>query len=244
MSRFLHTLFMAITLSVSCIGETIIISPHAALAQQSKEEAFDFNILAQPLASALDAYSSVTGETAVYDASLATGRRSSEVRGRFTASAALDLLLIGSGLVVQYSSAEAFVLVPEAPGDESTGTPSTIASAAMAQLDAAERGYSALIQASIGRALCATPETLPGGYRLAIRFDIDAAGQFAGVQLLGSTGNHQRDEAVYLALKGVSVGVPPPSYMQQPFTVVLLPRSSGGIVHCPVSADSAAGTGK
>lgn len=202
-----------------------------ALAQQPPQILFD--IPAQPLASALDAYSATTGLMAVYNGNLAAGRLSNAIRGRLTPQAALPLLLKGTGLVAEYTSSEAFVVVPGL--DESLiKLPSAIASAAIARQDAIERRYSAMMQDSVTDALCAQPLTRPGSYRAAISFWIGAGGEMLRVKLLSSTGDQQRDAAILDVAGRASVGEPPPARMAQPFTMVVLPQSSGGTIDCPV----------
>lgn len=203
-----------------------------ALAQQPPQILFD--IPSQPLASALDAYSATTGIMAAYNGNLAAGRLSNAVRGRLTPQAALPLLLKGTGLVAEYTSAEAFVVM-SGPDDTSLiKMPSAIASAAIARQDAIERRYSAMMQESVTDALCAQPVTRPGSYRAAISFWIGATGEMLRVKLLSSTGDQQRDAAILDVAGRASVGEPPPARMAQPFTMVVLPRSSGGSIDCPV----------
>jgi hypothetical protein len=53
---------------------------------------------------------------------------------------------------------------------------------------------------------------------------------------LSSTGDRQRDTAILGTLQHLKlVGGQPPASMAQPFTVIVLPRSSGGVIDCPAS---------
>jgi len=202
-----------------------------AAAQQEPTAAFD--IPAQPLASALDAYSAATGLVAVYNGRLAAGRTSNAVRGTFAPELALHLLLKDSGLVAQHTTTSAFVVIP-APDDPALRrTPAAIALAALTPQDAAERRYSAMLQQGVTDALCAQPVTAPGDYRAAISLWVGADGAVTRVRLLSSTGDVQRDAAIVAGAARAAVGGPPPVRMVQPFTMVLLPRSSGGVVACP-----------
>lgn len=204
--------------------------PGAWAGEESMGEAIVFDIPVQPLASALDAYGVATGWTAVYNGKLAVGRMSSAVKGAYTPETALRLLLRDSGLVAEYSTASAFVLVPVPSGSK---TPAAIAAAALARQDAIEQGFSGLVQFSIKRALCASPLTKPGDYRLALSFWIDPIGDIADLRLLSSTGNPNRDAAIVTTLGHLSVGSSAPVAMAQPFTMLVLPNASGGIVDCP-----------
>jgi hypothetical protein len=58
-----------------------------------------FDVPTQPLASALDAFSKVTGREIFYDGSIGRGRRSTAVEGSFMPDEALSLLLSGTNLV-------------------------------------------------------------------------------------------------------------------------------------------------
>jgi TonB family protein len=211
----------------------ILLLTRAAGAQSDGTADIDFDIPAQPLAGALDAYSLATGIVAVYHGELAIGRQSSRVRGRYAAETALRILLGDSGLTVQYTSQNAFVLVPASGESPVVRIPSTIGFGALATQNAVEQRYSGLVQSGIKRSLCAKPQTRPGDYRLAMTFRIGPSGEITSLKLLNSTGDRERDAAIVEALQELrSVGAPPPPSMAQPFTMIVLPRSSGGVVDC------------
>jgi hypothetical protein len=193
----------------------------------------EFDLPAQPLASALDAYIAVTGFVVVYNGNLAMGQLSHAVTGRLMPKVALSLLLEDSGLVAEYTAANAFVLLP-APGKPAVvNTPLNIGLAALSQQGSSERRYSGLLQGRINDALCAQQATKPGDYRAAINFRIGVSGEVIQLKLLSSTGDAQRDAAIVDIAGRVAIGEPPPPRMVQPFTMVVLPRSSGGTVDCP-----------
>jgi hypothetical protein len=200
------------------------------MAQQ--EAVVTFDIPAQPLASALDAYSAATGLVAVYNGRLAAGRTSNAVRGTFVPGPALRLLLKDSGLVAEHTTAGAFVVVSAPDNPALTRTPAAIALAALSAQDARERRYSAMLQQGVNNALCGKPLTMPGAYRAALSLWVGADGVVTRVRLLSSTGDVQRDAAIVAGASALALGEPPPARMAQPFTMVLLPRSSGGVVVC------------
>ena len=217
-------------------GLAVLLTAVAAIAQSHTAAVIDFDIDAQSLATALDAYSVATGIVAVYDGELAVGRQSSGLRGRYAPRAALELLLSNSGLVAQFTTTGAFVLIPARSQATDVNTPSTIGLAALARQNTAEQQYSGLVQSSINQALCGVPETRPGNYRVAMSFRIGLSGEITNLKLLGSTGDRGRDAAIVDTLQRLrSIGEPPPRSMAQPFTMIMLPRSSGGVVDCPVS---------
>lgn len=217
------------------VGLVVIASSGApARATQPSAEIW-FDIPAQPLASALDAYSTATGMVAVYNGNLARGRVSNAVRGRLAPWVALPLLLKDSGLVAEYTTADAFVIVPAPEEPVVVKTPSTIALAALSQLGSSERRYSALMQERLSEALCAQQETRPGPYRAAISFWIGPGGEMIKVKLLSSTGDQRRDAVIADVASHVSMGEGPPAGMAQPFTMVVLPGASGGSLDCPAT---------
>lgn len=192
-----------------------------------------FDIPAQPLVSALDAYAVTTGTVAIYNGNLAWGRTSHAVQGALQPRRALPILLKGTGLTGEFTTEKAFVIVPLQQRTVVT-TPHAIASGALPQEDTAQWRYAALVQRGVADALCKRTVTAPGSYRAAIRVWIGPTGSLTRVQLLDSTGDQARDTAITEIAGRVSLGEPPPQQMAGPVTMVLLPRSSGGEINCPV----------
>ncbi|MBR1220564.1 TonB C-terminal domain-containing protein [Bradyrhizobium sp. U87765 SZCCT0131] len=175
-------------------------------------ERAEFDIPSQPLVAALETYSVVTGRQVVYSGSLAEGRRSMAVRGRLTSGQALEGLLQGTGLSPRYVAADAFMLDPSPLGEGTsinTAPPSTV------------EQYYGRLQAGLKRAFCADRLLQPGGYRVAVSFWIGAAGGISRVDLLGSTGDAARDDAIGQAIYGLSAGAPPPAGFAQPVVLVI-----------------------
>lgn len=193
-----------------------------------------FDIPAQPIASALNAYSAASGRIAAYNGNLAIGRISGAVKGRLTAEVALRLLLKDSGLLAQEVTSDAFVVVAGPDDARVVTAPFHIAQNALSHQNAEERRYSGLIQSSINGALCALSGAAPGNYRLAISFWIGSAGEVVEPKLLSPTGDPLRDSTIVKLLRGLSIGEVPPPRMAQPFTMVILPSSSGGTIDCPL----------
>lgn len=202
-----------------------------AQAEKSTPEIW-FDIPAQPLVSALQEYNTKTGIAGLYAGNLVKGRVSGAIIGRYTPSVALRLMLQGSSLSVQYAAPNAFVIV-RARGESSVTTAaSSIANAAISEQDAVQRDYSGLLQAKVNDALCARPTIRPGDYRVALKFRIDPDGHIRQFKLLASSGADWRDRAIVDALQGMVVGEAPPAFMAQPFTMIILPMSSGGAADC------------
>lgn len=207
-----------------------VMSPAVLAAEHGRPETFD--LPSQPLSSALEAFSAKTGMFAAYDAKLVGGRVSSPVKGELTPVAALSALLLATGLEADYTAENAFVIVQPSTSHQAWRDPKRIGRAGLSTLTASERRYSAHLQHAVQRALCADPLTRRGDYRAAIRFRIDANGMPQAVKLLGSTGDLARDAAIVASAGRASIDAPPPAGMQQPFAVVVLPRSSGDSADC------------
>lgn len=177
----------------------------------------EFEIAAQQLASALDAYVATSGLAVFYDSELAAGRHSTVVRGMLMPDVALRVLLEGTGLTVFYTD-NAFTIVP-APSNGGGNTPS------IGSNRPDHMPYLALIQAAVERTFCRQVETAPGQYRAVLRFRLGTSGEVLSPQLLGSTGDRDRDRKVGELLANVSVGQSPPPGMPQPVTMIVAPRA-------------------
>lgn len=190
-----------------------------------------FDIGPQPLSAAVRAFSDVTGQALLVDERLLVGRVSPGARGEFTAEDALRRLLAGTGLRERYTSDKAFTLMPA--GDARTAALATAAATARAEdaADAIVAGYGAALQAAVESALCRSPATKPGAYRLALQVWVSGAGELQRLRLLGSTGLAERDEAIQAALSGLRVDAPPAG-LAQPLTLLLLPADASRPAHC------------
>jgi hypothetical protein len=186
-----------------------------------------FDIPAQPLAAALYAYSAATAVEVVADGALVSGRRSAALKGAFTPEGALRDLLVGTGLTLRRTAANAFVLVPVATAAPADPLPTP-----------AFADYSTLIQTAMKEALCRVAATQPGGYRTAVQLWIAPSGAVVKAALLSSTGNDDRDTMLSAMLRGLTIGAPPPRSLPQPVTLVILPRSPAETGDCrPASAN-------
>ncbi|PAM96970.1 hypothetical protein CJI59_37590, partial [Streptomyces sp. Alain-F2R5] len=104
--------FLALVIGILVAGNIQTVAMADSLESARTRAPIDFDIAAQPLVSALDAYSAATGLQVVYDATLAEGRRAQAVRGSMAADVALQLLLEDTGLVAVYAATNAFTIVP------------------------------------------------------------------------------------------------------------------------------------
>lgn len=202
--------------SVPVDGATTSAAPAAA-------PVFDFDIPAQPLVAALGRFADVSGRSALFPGTQVAGRRSTSVQGRYTAKAALQRLLEGSGLEVEEITSgklAALVLRPVAAHAASFDT--------AADTDAASLGgYENLVQARVWDAICASRSAMGGSDRSLLRFSVDAAGRVHQPRLLGSSGNGRRDAALLDALRRIQLDRGPPPRMRQPVTMLILPEQAG-----------------
>jgi hypothetical protein len=189
----------------------LLLSAAGAVAEESL---FSFDISAQPLAAALESYSVITGRDVLYNSNLAAGRHSNGVRGRFSADAALVLLLEGTGLSAEGIAQQSFVLSSAATAID-TSTPTIVAE------------YYGRIQTSLRTALCRDKLARPGNYRIAMRFRIDAGGALQQYQQFGTSGSVNVDEAIRDTVSQLRIGAAPPADLGQPVVMVILPLASG-----------------
>ena len=203
--------FLALVIGILVAGNIQTVAMADSLESARTRAPIDFDIAAQPLVSALDAYSAATGLQVVYDATLAEGRRAQAVRGSMAADVALQLLLEDTGLVAVYAATNAFTIVP-APAPRQA---------------ASMRGfmpYLAAVQGRVEEAFCRSSLTAPGGYRIKFRCWIGHGGEVLQPQLLGSTDDRARDQAIAALLRSVVIGRPPPPDMPQPVMMAVSPR--------------------
>jgi hypothetical protein len=200
----------------------------APAAAQEREGAINFDIPAEPLAQALGAYSTATGQAVLVDDGLIPGRSSAAIRGRLAPGEALRTLLQGTGLAARYVTAMSFTLVP-APERRSERPPA----AATARAGAGDyRSYFAAIQSSLKAALCRQAQTRPGQYRVGVRLWVGRSGIVTHAELLSSTGDRARDVVLAVVLNGITIDEPPPVNLPQPVTVVLARQSPENPADC------------
>jgi hypothetical protein len=179
-----------------------------------------FDLPAQPLASALESYSVASGWQVIYNASLAIGRRSSDVKGNFTPDFALRLLLAGTDLMPQYKAADGVLLVPDPTA--------TLAPDEMADdVDASFKDYYGLIQTGLKHAFCASPQIRSGSYRISFGFWMGSSGTVVRMALLSTTGRADIDEGFERAVRSLSVGAAPPAGFAQPVVLLVTPDLLG-----------------
>jgi hypothetical protein len=195
-----------------------------------------FNIPRQSLATALQAYSTVTGAQLLYESAAATGRVSTALEGTFTRDHALRILLTDTDLMVRYTRANSITLAPASiEGDEPPAAVfakadltldtlrvrSTVARADAGQL----RAYEGVIQADIQQALKKDGRTRNGSYSAGIKLWIDGPRTVRRTELFRSSGDLDRDGVIGRLLDGLVISQAPPANTPQPVLVMITVRS-------------------
>jgi hypothetical protein len=188
-----------------------------------------FDIPAQPLVSALDAYSTLTGRELFYDGALVQGRRSAAVNGALTPDVALRLLLRGTDFAWRATGPHSFTIAPARRAISLAPPP------AAAHAPGDYEPFFAALQLDLRQAFCRNPETWPARYQLLIRFWIAPSGVVLRSDLLGSTGSRERDRAFAAVLQRLRLAVPLPADMPQPVTMIVFPRSRQEAGECASS---------
>ena len=86
-------------------------------------------------------------------------------------------------------------------------------------------GYAAGIQSSVQSALQRDERTRRGSWRVPVRLWVGAGGEITRIQLVGTTGDAGRDQALQQTLTGLKVA-PPPADMPQPIVLRINARAS------------------
>ncbi|WCM25959.1 TonB C-terminal domain-containing protein [Sphingomonas sp. QA11] len=196
-----------------------------------------FNIPAQPLDTALVAYSNVVGNQVIYNARLAAHRRSTSVIGLFTPDTALRALLEGTDFTIRYTSPTDVTLVARNdhaavnmnPGADLGGAQGSLTLDTLyIELPAgAERrpdftDYGQAVRLEIKRALARDSETSYRILNIQAEFRIDGSGHVENPHLKRRTGDRGLDAAVERVLRGIRLRSAPPKGMPQPVRVTIV----------------------
>jgi len=192
-----------------------------------KDGIIEFDIPAQPLASALKLYSTIARVELFYESSLTDGRYSSPIRAALAPETALLRLLEGTGLSVKSFGPGTMTILPPPKR------------AGVMGLEAAESRaaefipYFALVQTGLRLVFCRSPVTQTDASEFLIRLWIASSGVVSRAELLSSTGSEERDRAYAAAVRTLAISEPPPPRMPQPITLMILPRNSRTAAECP-----------
>jgi Secretin and TonB N terminus short domain len=193
-----------------------------------------FALPAEPLVDAINAYGRTADIAVLVDSSALTGRMSAPLDGDFSPREALQRLLAGTGLQARFTSSDeavirpvpSMIVTPELPDTPSPLIFASDVAGLAAGGDDAE-AYAVLLQTHLTDALCQSPLTRPGAYRLLVQLTIGSSGAVVASQLLDSTGAPARDAAIEQVMRTVSLDSAPPAGLHQPVTILLRPTGNG-----------------
>lgn len=202
-----------------------------------------FDLLAQPLDQALDAYEHIARQDVLIDGNLLGGRTSAPVTGDYSPPDALRRLLAGTGLQVNFIGSNAAVVIPSP--EPAASSPSTPEGQAHAEPPAGIFGanidgvgdhvaYAELVQSRLTDALCQSSQTWPGNYRMVVQLDIDVSGTVTNAKVAGPS-DALRKAAVARIARSLVLGEGPPAGLKQPVTILLRPLGNGVVPDCPQS---------
>ncbi|MEI9923183.1 MAG: TonB C-terminal domain-containing protein [Bradyrhizobium sp.] len=195
-----------------------------------------FDIPAQPLIEALQAYSVATGTQVMFETNSAQGFRSAPVQGEFTAPAALQMILADTDLRVRYTRANAITVAPVSAPDADEPPAHALAPADLALgtlnvsggTDNNNRSrlgeYIGVVQADIQKAL-KKAKAASGEYRAEVRLWVDQSRIVQRAELSRSNGDKDRDAAVASALQGLILSQAAPANTPQPIRFMIAIRA-------------------
>ncbi|HEY4078722.1 MAG TPA: secretin and TonB N-terminal domain-containing protein [Rhizomicrobium sp.] len=191
----------------------------------------NFDIPRQPLATALVDFGLQADLQVLYESTLAQGRRSMPVIGAFTRDDALQLLLQGSNLVASFADDRSVVLHPVVPILLESETVASIGGGGRLTLRTLKvegeiqpdfTAYNGVIAFDLQRALLRNAQTRHGNYQVDARIWIGATGDVRRAELVRTTGDHHRDDAVFRTLQELVVSRMPPADMPEPVLVSIV----------------------
>jgi hypothetical protein len=203
--------------------EAIAVAEQRAVTDIRQDFALD--IPAQPLDSALLAFSTLTGFELVYDSGLIGQATSVAVRGQLTAEDAVVLILQGSGLHARKVAARTITISRNSDTKRDSLQPSP------------ERDrhaiYFAAIQDSLNAAFCDGGITRVAGQRMMLRFRVGAAGDITQLELMDLSRGGGPNPKIASALSRIKLKQPPPD-LPQPVMVLISPAA--GVEDLPCAA--------
>jgi hypothetical protein len=200
-ARLCCALFLGVGPAWPCIAE----SPR-------QEQRLVFDIPAQPLASALEAFSAASGYQILMAEAASGSMVGNAVKGLLLPREALSRML-GAGLKAQFTGDRAAIIVRDLRGTSATVSSRT------------DGDYDAALQSAAIAVLCRNAATRPGTYRAALDLWISRSGSIERAELLHTTGDTERDHLIVAALHALNA-TPPPQALEQPTTLLVLPATA------------------
>ncbi|SNT64486.1 hypothetical protein SAMN05216374_0395 [Tardiphaga sp. OK246] len=183
-----------------------------------------FDIPAQPLGAALDAYSMTTGLDVFYNAAIAERRHSNAAHGTFTPLRAIQIILGGSGYVAHVTAPWSLTIVPENTGARATQ--------GLGRADVRFEPYFSLVQQQVDQILCDLPDEATGRTEVLLRMWLKPSGEVVRADVLADANGASRPLASVISQVRF---VAPPADMPQPVTLVIFPPVSKADRQCLVA---------
>lgn len=188
-----------------------------------------FQIPAQPLIEALQAYSQQSGVQVMFETASAAGYKSVAVQGEFMPAAALRLLLSDTALRIRYSRTTAITLAPASAPDPDAPPAMPLASAdfTLDTLHVSGPGdntnrnelgeFIGTVQADIQNALKRFGRNRSGDFRIGVRlWIVPSSRTVEKAELDGSTGDFNRDSRIAEVLRGLTLSQRAPASARSP----------------------------
>ncbi len=199
--------------------------------------AIHFDLPARPLADVLQTFGRMTELVVIAPSPLLDGRTSAPLSGDYPPREALQRVLAGTGLEANFTGVDEALIVPQTAVPQ----PSVTASAAVVPSPVIDgvasnseyRAYAAMVQARLTEALCESPRTRPGNYRLVAQLRIDDQGVVIASDVVASTGVAARDAAIEHMMRSLELDSAPPAGLPEPVTILLRPLSGDVHILCP-----------
>jgi hypothetical protein len=200
-------------------------------AEIAAAQKFNFDIPAQPLLTALEAFGEQAKIQILYDSAVVRNRQSPGVMGEHSQAEALQLLLVGTGLAVSYENARNFILlsVPVVTTQAEAAMPVPQAGAALSldplRVEGDSYGsylyesYAQLVRSSIQRALLAQAGPYLDGRPMRIKVWVGHGGMILRSSIFASSGDSQIDAKVLQIVDGLPMKEVPPAGLPQPIHV-------------------------
>lgn len=212
--------------AVAYVGLLLIAGIAPAVADRTTSSGLiAFDIPAQPLADALDAYGAATGLDVYYNGTLSIGRRSTAVAGKMSPSNALATLLGGTGYMSRVTGAGTISIVPE---PLESPPPVVLPLQDMQQY----APFFAVVQARLSQALCTGNPADAYSNEIVFKFWISALGMITHVEIVAGSDDAARNQTIISGLEGMTIGEPAPAGMPQPLMMAVYPPAAGGAAGC------------
>jgi hypothetical protein len=210
---------------------------NTALDTYATAGALHFDLPAQPLSQVLQVLGHMTDLAVVAPSPLLDGRTSAPINGDYPPREALQRVLAGTGLEANFTGVDEAIIAPLPATQSPSRSENALTNDALAidgvMSDDRYRSYAAMVQNRLTEALCASPDTRPGSYRLVAQLRIDDAGAVVASDVVASTGWSARDDAIERTMRTLVLDSAPPAGLPEPVTILLRPVSGGVHINCP-----------